>query len=72
MDDISLATSGICKTLPIAATQDYSTITTTQMTTVITQPSILELSCDFERPCSWNNTATSFNWMIINQMLIIL
>ena len=35
------------------------------MTTVTTQPSILELSCDFERPCSWNNTATSFNWMII-------
>jgi hypothetical protein len=40
-----------------------TTLSTTQLTT---QPSNIELDCDFERSCFWNNlNSTTFKWKIL-------
>jgi hypothetical protein len=58
--------SGICNTIPIVAKPQDLTSTSTLTTTLSTQQSIKELSCNFETPCSWNNGATNFNWIVVN------
>jgi hypothetical protein len=56
----------VCNTLPMSALPQDVTTTSTIMTTLSTESSIKELSCNFEAPCSWNNSISSFNWIVIN------
>jgi len=68
VDDIVLTPSlSVCNTIPsIAIPQDYTPYTTEKTTTLSTQPSIRDLSCNFETPCSWNNSISSLNWIVVN------
>jgi hypothetical protein len=55
-----------CNTVPsMAIPQDYTTSTSTYLTST-SQPSIKDLSCNFENICSWKNSVSSFNWIVIN------
>ena len=67
IDDIVLTPgSGICNTIPSVAKPQDLTSTTTLTTTLSTQASNKELSCNFESVCSWSNGATNFNWIVVN------
>ena len=64
IDDIHFI-DGFCSPQPIDAAE-YTTSTMTTTTTLSTQSSIIQLDCDFSKPCSWSNLQTnSFNWTII-------
>jgi hypothetical protein len=71
IDDIEFQSIGpqSCVFFPISALPSIKTTArpTTTLTTTTTQPTIVELDCDFESECSWTNAQTNpsnVNWII--------